>query len=155
MKKLFVAFSVLSAIAAGLLSLAIAQGSRGSDADAVAAITKILNDMARADLAGDASFYQNNLADDWTGGNSRGGWDTKQSIVADLKDIKNNKVNSERITEIKVRVHGDVAIATFKNSYDALIKGQRYTRTVICTDTFQRQSGSWKVLADHCSQTAS
>ena len=153
MKKLLVAFGVVLVMTA-MLSLAIGQASKSADNNAVAAITQLLNDMAKADLAGDASWYQNTLTDDWTGGNSRGTWDTKASILADMKDTKNNKTNSERISDVKVRVRGDVAIATFKNSYDALIKGQRYTRIVICTSTFVGQNGAWKDLADHCSQTA-
>ena len=71
-----------------------------------------------------------------------------------MKDTKNNKTNSETVSDIKVRVHGDVAIATYKTTYDAMIKGEHYARTVISTDTFQRQNGAWKVLAGHSSQAA-
>jgi uncharacterized protein (TIGR02246 family) len=124
-----------------------------TDAD-VAAITKIENDTVKADLASDASFYANLLADDWTGGSSRGTWDTKQSMQADMKDTKNNKTNSESISDIKVRVHGDVAIATYTTTYDSMIKGQHYARTVISTDTFQKRNGAWKLLAGHSSQAA-
>ena len=154
MKKSLAAFSLFLITAVVLPSIVFSQRSSGADSDAVAAITKIYSDQVKADLSNDASFYQNILASDWTGGTSRGTWDTKQSLLSDLKDTKNNKVNSEKMSELKVRVHGDVAIATFKNTYDAIIKGQRYARTVICTDTFQRQNGSWSLLADHCSQAA-
>ena len=74
---------------------------------------------------------KNLLAEDYTGGSSRGSWETKQSVLADMKDTKNNKTNSESISELKVRVHGDVAIATYKSTYDALINGQHSARTVI------------------------
>ena len=87
-------------------------------------------------------------------GTSRGTWDSKQSIASDMKDSKNNKTNSERISDLKVRVHGDVAIATYKNTYDSLIKGQHYARTVLSTDTFLRENGAWKQLAGHSSQAA-
>ena len=115
MKKFLATFSLLLTIAA-LSSLAIGQSSKAADSDAVAAITKLENDMVKADLTGDPSFYQNNLADDWTGGTSRGTWDTKQSVIADMKDTKNNKTNSESISELKVRVHGDAAIANARVS---------------------------------------
>jgi ketosteroid isomerase-like protein len=151
MKKRFVAFSVFTILLFALILLTAGQTAK--DADAVAAITKMENDSIKADLAADSSFNQNNLADDWTGGTSRGTWDTKQSLIADMKDTKNTKMNSEKLSEIKVRVHGDVAIATYKNTYDGMIKGQHYTRTVICTDTLQRQN-SWKMIANHCSQAA-
>ncbi len=154
MKKSLVAFSLLLTMVAALSSLAFGQGSTAADADAVAAITKLENDAVKADLAGDSAFYQNNLAEDWTGGSSRGTWDTRQSLLADMKDTKNNKTNSESISELKVRVHGDVAIATYKNTYDSMIKGQHYARTVISTDTFLRQNGAWKQVAGHSSQAA-
>ena len=154
MKKWLTAFSLLLMMVVALSSLAFGQGSKAVDSDAIAAITKLENDAVRADLAGDASFYQNYLADDWTGGSSRGTWDTKQSLLADMKDTKNNKTNSSSISELKVRVYGDVAIATYKSTYDALIKGQHYARTVISTDTFLRQSGGWKQVAGHSSQAA-
>lgn len=153
MKRSFAAgFLVLTLVAA--VSLTFAQSARGADADVVAAITKMENDAVKADLAGDPSFYQNNVADDWTGGTSRGTWDTKQSVLADMKDVKNNKIKSENISDLMVRVHGDVAIATYKSTYDALIKGQQYARTVLTTDTFMRQNTAWKLIASHSSQAA-
>src|SRR5206468_12723235 len=126
MKKITAALSVFMLVLA-LTSLSLAfQASKGGDADAVAAITKYENDVVKADLANDTAFYENNLAEDWTGGTSRGTWDTKTRILADMKDTKNNKTNSESISELKVRAHGDVAIATYKSTYDALIEGQHY-----------------------------
>ena len=154
MTRSLLAVFVLLTVAATLPSRVMTQGSKSADADVVAAITKIENDVPKADLANDASFYEKLLADDWTGGTSRGTWDTKPSLLADLKDTKNNKTNSETVSDIKVRVHGDVAIATYKTTYDAMIKGVHYARTVISTDTFQRQNGAWKVLSGHSSEAA-
>jgi len=88
-------------------------------------------------------------------GTSRGTWDSKQSIASDMKDSKNNKTNSESISDLKVRVHGDLAIATYKSTYDSLIKAQHYARTVLSTDTFLRENGAWKQLAGHSSQRQS
>ena len=152
MSKSVITLCVAFAVGAIAVSRVSTQGT-GAAAD-VAAITKIINDIPKADLAGDASFYQNNLSDDWTGGTSRGTWDTKTSLLTDIKDTKNNKTNSESVSNIKVRVHGEVAIATYSETYDALIQGQKYARTVICTDTYHRMSGAWKSIASHCSQAA-
>jgi len=152
MAKPLVAAFVLVATVATVSSPVLAQGG-GAAAD-VAAITGIVNGVAKADLAGDTSYYQNQLSDDWTGGTSRGTYDTKASLLADMRDTKNNKTSSESIANIKVRTHGDVAIATYSQTYDATIKGQHYARTVICTDTLHRMSGAWKTIAGHCSQAA-
>jgi hypothetical protein len=152
MKKLL-AFSLVVTVVS-LSSLVFGQGPTPSDPAAVAAITQLENDAVKADLSGDASFYQTYLADDWTGGTSRGTWDTKPSLMADIKDTKNNKTNSESISDLKVRVHGDVAIASYRSTYDSMIKGQHYARTVLSTDTFLRQNGAWKQIAGHSSQAA-
>src|SRR3979411_1713962 len=46
--------------------------------DPIAWITQYENDAAGADLAGDVSFYQKNLTDDWSDGMSNGQFQTKK-----------------------------------------------------------------------------
>ena len=154
MMKNFVACALALVVTAAAPALLSSQGQKASDADAVAAVTKIENDGIKAALANDSSFYEKFLASDYTGGTSRGTWDTKPSTLADMKDTKNNKTNSESISDLKVRVHGDVAIATYTTTYDSMRKGEHVSRTVISTDTFQRQNGAWRLLAGHSSQMA-
>jgi ketosteroid isomerase-like protein len=141
-------------VTAAAPALVSSQGQKATDSDAVVAVTKIENDAIKAVLANDSSFYEKFLASDYTGGTSRGTWDTKSSTLADMKDTKNNKTNSQNLSDLKVRVHGDVAIATYSTTYDALIQGKQYARTVLCTDVLQQQNGGWKLMASHCSQAA-
>ena len=115
---------------------------------------QIENAAVRADIAGDSSFFEKNYADNFTSGSSWGNWDTKQSILADMKDGKNNKTNSEEIADLKVRTYGDTAIATYKSTYDSTYHGDHRARTVLTTDTFVRQDGSWKQVASHSSELA-
>ena len=68
-----------------------------------------------------------------------------------MKDTKNNKVNSEQISDLNVRVDGDVAIATYKTTYDAMHQGQHMARTVISTDLFHMENGAWKLISSHSS----
>jgi len=49
-------------------------------------------------------------------------------------DAKNIKTNSEKLSELKVRVYGDTAVATYKDTYDILIMGQRRAHTIIATE---------------------
>lgn len=154
MKKTFVAFSLAVAAVASVAALTFAQSAAPSDSETVAAITQLENDAVKADLAQDASFYDRYLAEGWSGGTSRGTWDTKQSLVTDMKDTKNNKTNSESISNVKVHVYGDTAIASYTSTYDSMIKGEHYARTIISTDTFMRQNGQWKQVAGHSSQAA-
>lgn len=148
MKKFLV---VLASLLLGL-ALVAATGLFAQNANnAEASITKIENDAVKADLSDDTSFYQRELSDDWSGGTSRGTWETKQSILSDMKDPKNNHMNSEQISDMHVRVDGDVAIATYKTTYDALIHGQHVARTVISTDVFRMEDGAWKQISSHSS----
>jgi len=120
----------------------------------IAAITQMENAAVKADIAGDSSFVEKNYADNFTGGSSWGNWETKQSILTDMKDSKQNKTNSEAISDVSVRVYGDTAIATYKSTYDSLYHGERRARTILSTDTFVRQNGTWKQVASHSSELA-
>jgi len=120
--------------------------------EAVAAITQFENDAVKADLAGDSSFVENNYADDWTGGFSGGIWTTKQSILADAKDAANNKMTSEEISDLKVRIYdNNTAIATYTDTYEGMVRGEHRSKTVLSTDTFVRRDGVWKEVAGHSS----
>ena len=130
----------------------VASAKKPAAGDAVAAITQFENDAVKADLAGDSSFFQKNYADNWTGGFSGGTWTTKESMLADMKDTANNKMNSEEISDLKVRIYdNNTAIATYTSTYDATIRGEHRAKTVLSTDTFVLQDGTWKQVAGHSS----
>jgi hypothetical protein len=152
MKKLVLTIFALAVMLVAVGS--VASMKKQSDAEVVAAITQMENDGVKADLAGDSSFMEKNYADDFTGGFSGGRWETKESLLADAKDTANNKMTSEQISDLKVRVYGDTAIATYKDSYDAMIRGEHRVKTVISTDTFVRLHGVWKEVASHSSVAA-
>ena len=154
MMKSLVACALALTVTAAAPALVSSQGQKAADSDAVAAVTKIENDAIKAALANDSSFYEKVLASDFTGGTSFGTWDTKPSMLADMKDAKNNKTNSQTLSDLKVRVHGDLAVATYSSTYDAVIRGQHQARTILCTDVLQQQNGSWMLMANHCSQAA-
>jgi ketosteroid isomerase-like protein len=126
--------------------------SQTNSSDSIAAVTKLENDQTKAALANDVSFIKMNLADDAIEGTSFGEWLTKASLVADAADPAKNKTNSMTISDLKVSVHGNVAIARYLNTYDDVYHGQHRNRSVICTDTWANEDGGWKILANHCSQ---
>lgn len=154
MRQLLVACALTVMATAAAPALLSGQEQKAGSADAVAAITKIENDGIKAGLANDPSWTEKNMASDYTGGTSQGTWDTKPSLIADMKDAKNNSTKSQTLGGLKVRVHGDLALATYSTTYDAMYHGQHYARTVLCTDTFQHQSAGWMLMASHCSEAA-
>ena len=141
-----------SIVASAVLSpLAVAKKQPTND-QAVAAITQFENDAVKANLAGDSSFVEKNYAADWTGGFSGGTWTTKESVLTDAKDSANNKMNSEQISDLKVRIYdNNTAIATYTDTYDGMVRGEHRVKTVLSTDTFVRQNGMWKLVAGHSS----
>jgi hypothetical protein len=118
-----------------------------------AAITQMETDNIKADLAGDSSWMSSEMAGDYTMGTSWGAFETKAELVKDAADTANNKTNKREMSDLKVRVYGqNTAIATFRESYDLVIKGEHRTRKILTTDTWVNQNGTWKLAASHSSQ---
>jgi hypothetical protein len=129
--------------------LGVTRAQTGTKSDVVATITNLENDGVKADLAGDTAFYQKALAEDWTRGDSDGTFYTKAEVMKLMADAKDFKTNSEKLSELKVRVYGSTAVATYKDTYDVLFKGEHRAHTIIATDTFVKTGGEWKQVASH------
>ena len=72
-------------------------------------------------------------------------------LMADAKDFK---TNSEKLSELNVRVYGNTAVAIYKDTYDILFKGEHRAHTIIGTDTFVNMGGEWKQVASHGASVA-
>jgi Domain of unknown function (DUF4440) len=104
-----------------------------------------------AQMKNDASWAQQHLADGFVAGNSWGDWETKDDFIKDLQN-KTDKWKSGEISELQVATFGsDTAVSHYKFTYDAEIRGIHRARTVICSDTWINDSGTWKTAATHCS----
>jgi len=101
-KFIFAVLTVVFAVSAFTIE-AIAKKASATDSNAVAAITPMENASVKADIAGDSSYIEKNYAENFTGGSSWGNWETKQAILADMKDSKSNKTNSEAVSDLNVR----------------------------------------------------
>lgn len=130
------------------ISLSEPLNCQNRSADAAAAVTNLIHDDVKASLAGDTNFVKNNYVDGYIEGTSLGTWMTKEQFL----DTSSNKVNSRNISDLKVDVFGDTAIARFRQTYDALVVGKQQSRTTICTETWINQVEAWKLLASHCSR---
>jgi hypothetical protein len=88
--------------------LSVTRAQSGAKPDVVTAISNLENDAVKANLAGDPAFYQKVLAEDWTRGDSDGTYFTKAVLLNLMADKKSIKINSENLSELKVRVrrHG-------------------------------------------------
>jgi hypothetical protein len=136
---------------AALVLSAAALKNASAAGDATAEITAIENASVKADLGVDKAFYDKTLMKDWMMGDSSGKWYSKADIMKMMDDSKDNKFNSEKLSDIKVSTYGDTAIARYKDTYDAVVEGKHRMRTVITTDTFVKEGGGWKEVASHSS----
>ena len=127
----------------------VIRAQTGIEADVVTAISNLENDGVKADLAGDPAFYRKVLAEDWTRGDSDGNWYTKAALLKLMADTKDLKTNSEKLSELKIRVYGNTAVATYKDTYDIVIMGEHRAHSIIATDTFVKMGDEWKQVASH------
>jgi len=113
---------------------------------------KQLQQQARdAQMKNDASWSEQHLAEGFVAGNSWGEWETRADFIKDLQN-KTNKWKSGNISDVQVATFGsNTAVSHYKFTYDAELRGKHRARTVICSDTWVNDSGTWKTAATHCS----
>jgi hypothetical protein len=120
--------------------------------DSKASFDKFVQEANKAQTANDAKWMEANLAAEYVEGTSFGVWISKAQLIKDANDPANNKFTKSEITDVKTDVVGNVGLARFKESYDAVIEGQHRARTIICSMTAVKQASGWKGLSNHCSK---
>jgi hypothetical protein len=135
-------------VALGCVALSVNLHAQG---DTAQQIKELQQESRDAQMKNDASWAQQHLADGFVAGNSWGDWETKDDFIKDLQN-KINKWKSGNISEVQVATFGsNIAVSHYTFTYDAELRGTHRARTVICSDTWINDSGSWKTAATHCS----
>jgi ketosteroid isomerase-like protein len=135
----------------GSLPAADADGRAVTTGPDVEAIAALIEQARMADLAADRSFYERVLADDFTFGVSTGEWESKKSKLAYLGS-ETHAVKSETISDLRVRVHGNAAIATFTFTVEGSWEKTPFEVTGIMTQTWVKGADGWKLAASHGSR---
>jgi hypothetical protein len=130
----------------------VAAQTRAAGADSKAAFQKWVEQANKAQTDNDAKWMEANFAASYIEGTSFGTWIPKAQVIKDANDPANNKYAKSDISDMHTEIVGNVGLARFKETYDAVIKGQHHARTIICTLTAVKEAGSWKGLSNHCSQ---
>jgi hypothetical protein len=100
-----------------------------------------------AQMKNDLSWAEQHLADGFVAGHSWGEWQSKADFIKDLQN-KSNKWKSGNISDVHVASFGsNTAVAHYKFTYDADINGKHRARSVICSDTWVTDSGTWKSVS--------
>ena len=144
--KTRIAYVVIAVLSGLALSINLhAQG------DVAQQIKQLQQDSRNAQMKNDVSWAQKHLADGFMSGNSWGAWETKDDFIKDLQN-KTNKWKSGELSDVHVATFGaNAAVSHYTFTYDADFNGTHRARTVLCTDTWINDSGTWKTAATHCS----
>jgi hypothetical protein len=143
---------ILAITALGLsccLAFSINLHAQGAS-DVASQIKQLQQESRDAQMKNDVSWAQQHLADGFMAGNSWGEWETKDGFIKDLQN-KAIKWKSGNISDLKVATFGsNTAVSHYTFTYDADFKGTHRARTVICSDTWLNDSGTWKTASTHC-----
>jgi ketosteroid isomerase-like protein len=115
-----------------------------------AALIRLEQDYARALIAKDRAFMMRFYAPDWRGGNWMGFW-TKATM---LKSVLSERyvVKRMEVRDLKVRVHGDLAIVQGVDDEVTSVDGKDTSGKWTFTDIFARRDGQWVAIASHTSE---
>jgi len=131
------------------LIFCIAQSTTASDKDA-ATIVGLENKWAQAAKTGDAAAVRPMLAETFVTTDVSGHSYNKQEL---LDTLKGGKWEYNGISDLKVRVYGDTAIATGGWAGKGLDgDGTRVERRERWTDTWVKIVGKWQCVASHASE---
>ena len=139
------------AVVTVLCCLSIGVGVYAQGGDVESQIKQLQEESTKAQMNNDVSWAQQHLADGFITGHSWGQWQNKNEFIKELQD-KKNKWKSGNISDVNVATFGgNTAVAHYKFTYDADIGGTHRARSVICSDTWVNDSGTWKSASTHCS----
>jgi len=143
--------TVVVAVVALFCCLAISTLTAQSDTDTAQQVKQLQQGAINAQMKDDVSWAQQHLADGYVQGNSWGAWQTKDEVIKDYQN-KTTKWKSGKISDLQVATYGpSTAVSRYKFTYDADFNGTHRARSVLCSDTWVNDSGTWKSAATHCS----
>ncbi len=142
---------VTSALVVSAFNLALAQ----SEADpATSKLTSLETKWNDAYKRGDAAGMAFLLADDFIITVEDGATFSKMGYLAHTADSE-LRVQISDMTDLRVRVHGNVAIVTGAYHEKGTSKGKAYESHDRFTDVWMKTNGDWQVIVSHYSIPAS
>ena len=134
------------AIAAMPLTYTQAQDKKPAGAGVEQMLEKMEHDAVAALLKRDVAGFGKIFADDAVLVTPDGSVQTKAQLVAEVKSGA-LVLEASAIAEMKVRVYGDSAVASYITTDKGKYKGQDISGTYRWTDTFVRRGGKWQIVA--------
>jgi hypothetical protein len=126
-------------------------GTHTPGQDTEATLMKMERDAATALTKGDLAGFGGIFADDATLVGPDGAVQTKAQLLADVKSGA-LKIQSTEISDLKVRVFGESAIATYGTNDKGKDKERDITGRYRWTDVFLHRGGKWQIVASQGTQ---
>jgi ketosteroid isomerase-like protein len=103
-------------------------------------------DWNDAEVKRDAAWFERTLTDDFTGVDGSTGKATTKA--QNIKDLKQNTVDSASLSGVEVRLQGDTAVVTgLTHNKGKDDKGAAFDRKIRFTDVWVKRDGRWQVLS--------
>lgn len=122
-------------------------GTRGAAA-AEQALKNAEDKWVEALAKGDTAALESILADKYVDTDEGSHRSDKNGVLSALKS-GDLKIESLKLSDMKVDVYGDAAVVTGNAVQKGTFKGQALPAKVIFTDTFIKRDGQWKAAASH------
>jgi len=110
------------------------------------ALMQLEQEMTDALIKGDMAAFGGHLAENVTLTDPGGMVNTKAQFEAQVKS-GDLKIASSKIEDMKVQVHGDAAVVTYKTTDKGTYKGRDISGEYRWTDVFIKQGGKWQIVA--------
>jgi ketosteroid isomerase-like protein len=117
-----------------------------SGGDARQEISTLLDQYSQALMNKDLATLDRIWADDLSFVNLRGELLTKQNRMDNIKTGA-TAIKTTRLSDVRVRLYGDAAVATCKVSLEAQYSGQEGSGDYRVTTVWARPKGTWQMVA--------
>lgn len=114
--------------------------------DTATELTLIEEQLAASWVAGDHTYHERILSDDWSVIDPAGSILTKADVLREAFS-GSRTITRGKIDQVKVRDLGDCAIVTGRTQMAGRYQGKKIDATLRFTDIFVRQDGEWKCVA--------
>jgi ketosteroid isomerase-like protein len=104
-------------------------------------------------VKGDTSAIEKYVSDDSTFTDPGGMVMDKAQFIADLK-AGNLKLESSKLDDMKVHVHGSAAVVTYGTADKGSYKGKDISGNYRWTDVFVKRNGHWQIVAGQGTRVA-
>jgi len=153
MKRLLIPTIVLALVVPWLLfgQAKPQQAAPAKSASVEQELIELENGMNDATVKGDVTFFDRIAADDLTDTDFTGRVWTKAQDIENVKS-GNFKCTSAANDDFKVRVYGDTAVVTGRNTVKAQFISMDVSGQYRWTDTWIKRAGRWQLVATHNSK---